>query len=155
MKHRTPFFVAAGFLALVTGCGTDQPATAPTTTSSATSTTPSSTAPTTTTPAAPLLADHPMTARDGTNTALCLESDCEVQVSTGAQIRIGSNNGPATIVIEAASAAGVTLSVYGDSGFTARSTQSGPEAGDLMNYNNVQISLVAARDQECVIRLTR
>ena len=99
-----------------------------------------------------------MTAKDGRKTSRCLKKSCEVLVSTGNQFRLSTRTGLSTVVIEAVDAvAGVSIGVYGDSGFQAPGVTSGtnPTQGSIMTYNGVSFFLVAVSGKSLVLRLIR
>jgi hypothetical protein len=109
-------------------------------------------------PPKPLLKGQPMTAKDGRKTSRCLKKRCEVLVSTGDQFRLSTRTGMSTVVIDAVDAAkGVSISLYGDSGFSAPGVTSGPNPrqGSIMTFNGVSFFLVALSGKSLVLRLTR
>ncbi|HEY0692065.1 MAG TPA: hypothetical protein VGD71_23850 [Kribbella sp.] len=167
--------VLVGLIGLTVGCSGDDsgaaaspppPASSPppaASTPTPTPTSPTPTAPPTptptptpikTTPRVPTLVGQSMKAKDGRNTSHCLKKSCEVLVSTGSQFRIKTSKGFATITIVAVSPQGLTIGLYGDSGFGGQ-TSSGSAPGEFVAYNEVHFTALAVSGKSAVLRLTR
>ena len=162
--------VLVGLIGLTVGCSGDDSGAAASPPPAASTPTPTPTSPTPTalptrtptptptpaktTPRVRTLVGQSMKAKDGRNTSHCLKKSCEVLVSTGSQFRIKTSKGFATITVVAVSPQGLTIGLYGDSGFGGQ-TSSGSAPGEFVAYNEVHISALAVSGKSAVLRLTR
>ncbi|MDX6247018.1 MAG: hypothetical protein QOF10_378 [Kribbellaceae bacterium] len=156
--------VLVGLISLTVGCSGDDGGAAASPPPAASTPTPTPTSPTPTalptptpaktTPRVPTLVGQSMRAKDGRNTSHCLKKSCEVLVSTGSQFRIKTSKDFATITIVAVSPQGLTIGLYGDSGFGGQ-TSSGSAPGEFVAYNEVHFIALAVSGKSAVLRLTR